>query len=163
KSVFFRTGNTSCARCHRVQGRGQWIGPDLSTIGVKYDRRELVRSILSPSESISLSFRSLVVGLNDGQVITVLPLEDTSEKLVIKTVDGQRVTINPHLINHRRESDISLMPEGLVQTMTIQDLADLLSFLTTLRRPVSNVGEYQVIGPLYEPNGTMLINPASSP
>ena len=50
------------------QGRGQWIGPDLSTIGVKYGRDELIRSILSPSAAIGYSFRSLVVALADGRV-----------------------------------------------------------------------------------------------
>jgi hypothetical protein len=53
------------------------------------------------------------------------------------------------------------MPEGLAQTMTTQEVVDLLSYLTTLRRPVSIVGQYQTIGPLSEPNGTRLIDPVS--
>ena len=91
KAVFFRAGTNSCAGCHRVQGQGQWVGPDLSTIGIKYGRDELIRSILSPSDSIGYSYRSLVAALADGRVITGLAVEDTPEKLVIKTADGQRV------------------------------------------------------------------------
>ena len=53
------------------------------------------------------------------------------------------------------------MPEGLAQTMTDQELVDLLSYLTTLRRPVSIVGEYQVIGPVNEPDGAPVVDPAS--
>ena len=49
---------TACGSCHRVQGHGHWVGPDLSTIGVKYGRDELIRSILSPSAAIGFSFRS---------------------------------------------------------------------------------------------------------
>ena len=146
-----------------MQGRGQWVGPDLSTIGVKYGRDELIRSILSPSDSIGYSYRSVVAALADGRVITGLALEDTPEKLVIKTALGQRISVQPSLVEDRRTSDVSLMPEGLAQTMTTQELINLLSYLTTLRRPVSIVGQYGVIGPVYEPNGTRLIDPVSSP
>ena len=158
KAVFFRAGANACAGCHRVQGQGQWVGPDLSTIGIKYGRDELIRSILSPNDSIGYSYRSLVVALADGRVITGLAVEDTPEKLVIKTADGQRVAVDPRSVEDRRTSDVSLMPDGLAQSMTTQELVDLLSYLTTLRRPVSVVGEYQAIGPLYEPNGTRLID-----
>ena len=97
RDVFFKTGTNSCAGCHRVQGRGQWVGPDLSTIGVKYGRDELIRSILSPSDSIGYSYRSVVAALNDGRVITGLVLDDTADKLVIKTADGQRISVEPTL------------------------------------------------------------------
>ena len=70
--------------------------------------------------------------------------------------------MQPRSIEDRRTSDVSLMPEGLAQTMTTQEVVDLLSYLTTLRRPVSIVGQYQAIGPIYEPNGTRMIDPASS-
>jgi putative heme-binding domain-containing protein len=161
RAVFFRAGTSSCSGCHRVQGRGQWVGPDLSTIGVKYGRDELIRSILSPSAAIGFSSRSLVVALADGRVITGLPVEDTPDRLVLKTAEGQRVAVEPKSIEERRTSDVSLMPEGLAQTMTDQELIDLLSYLTTLKQPVSIVGQYQAIGPLHEPDGKPKIDPAS--
>jgi putative membrane-bound dehydrogenase-like protein len=161
RQIFFRSGTSSCSRCHRVQGHGQWVGPDLSTIGVKYGRDELVRSILSPSAAVGSSFRSLVVELFDGRVITGLPVEDTSDHLVIKTAEGQRVALEPRSVENRRTSDVSLMPEGLAQTMTDEELVDLLSYLTTLKQPVSIVGEYHVVGPLHETGPSPLIDPAS--
>jgi putative heme-binding domain-containing protein len=160
RELFFRTGVNSCGSCHRVQGQGQWIGPDLSTIGVKYGRDELLRSILNPSAAIGFSFRSLIVGLDDGRVITGLPIEDAPDRLVLKTATGERISISSDKIAERRTSDVSLMPEGLAQTMTDQDLVDLLSYLTTLRRPVSIVGQYQVIGPVDESGGKPRIDPA---
>src|SRR5262249_51475146 len=81
RAVFFRAGTNSCGGCHRVQGRGQWVGPDLSTIGVKYGRDELIRSILSPSAAIGSNFRSVVAALADGRVITGLPVEETADRL----------------------------------------------------------------------------------
>ena len=118
RAVFFRTGPNSCASCHRVQGQGQWIGPDLSTIGTKYGKDELLRSILNPSAAIGYNYRSIVLALTDGRVVTGLPVEETPDRLVIKTADGQRVVIRPGDVEDRKTSDVSLMPEGLAQTMT---------------------------------------------
>lgn len=145
--------------CHRVQGNGQWIGPDLSTIGVKYGKEELIRSILSPSAAIGYSFRSVVVGLNDGRIVTGLPVEETADKLVLKTAEGQRVSIPVRSIEERRTSDVSLMPEGLAQAMTDDELVDLLAYLTTLKQPVSVVGQYQAVGPIREPDRRPIFDP----
>ena len=53
------------------------------------------------------------------------------------------------------------MPEGLAQTMTDQELVDLLAYLTTLKQPVSIVGQYQAIGPVHEPDGKPVFDPIS--
>jgi putative heme-binding domain-containing protein len=150
RSVFFRTGLNACASCHRVRGRGQWVGPDLSTIGTKYGKDELLRSILNPSASIGYSFRSLVLSLTDGRVITGLPVEENPERIVLKLADGQRVIVRPREIEDRKTSDVSLMPDGLAQTLETEELVNLLSFLSSLREPVSIVGQYHVIGPISE-------------
>jgi putative membrane-bound dehydrogenase-like protein len=161
REVFFRTGSNSCSSCHRVQGRGQWVGPDLSTIGAKYGRDELLRSILSPSSAIGYNFRSLVVGLDDGRVLTGLPVEDSPDRLVLKTAEGEKIVIRPGQVEERKTSDVSLMPEGLAETLSDQELADLLSFLSTLKQPVSIVGQYHAIGPVSETNGTKALDPSA--
>jgi putative heme-binding domain-containing protein len=159
RAVFFRAGTSSCGGCHRVQGQGRWIGPDLSTIGTKYGKDELLRSILNPSEAVGFSFRALIVSLNDGRVLIGLPVEDSADRLVLKTADGERVVIRPREIEDRKSSDVSLMPEGLAQTMNVQDLVDLLAFLAGLRQPVSIVGQYHVAGPVAEPGGSLALDP----
>jgi putative membrane-bound dehydrogenase-like protein len=171
RDVFFRksagldglpiAGANTCAGCHRAQGRGNWIGPDLSTVGTKYGRDELLRSILNPSAAIGYNFRSAVVALDDGRVITGLPVEDTPDRLVLKTSEGERISVKPAQIEERKSSDISLMPEGLAETMTDQELADLLSFLSSLKAPVSIVGQYHVIGPLTEAKGQTAFDPTA--
>jgi len=148
EAVFFREGATACGSCHRVQGRGQWVGPDLSTIGTKYGKDELLRSILNPSAAIGYNFRSLVVALADGRTITGLAIEETPERLVIKTAEGERVVIRAGEVEERRNSDVSLMPDNLAQGMSDGDLVDLLAYLGTLKQPVSIVGQYRVVGPV---------------
>ncbi|HEV3122618.1 MAG TPA: c-type cytochrome, partial [Isosphaeraceae bacterium] len=148
REVFFRNGQNSCASCHRVQGRGQWVGPDLSTIGTKYGKDELLRSILNPGAAIGVSYQALIVAMADGRVITGLPVEETPEQLVLKTAEGQRINLRGSEIEDKKTSDVSLMPEGLAETMTDQDLVDVLAFLSGLKQPVSIVGQYQVAGPI---------------
>ncbi len=148
KLVFHRTAANACATCHRVQGQGNWIGPDLSTIGTKYGKDELLQSILYPSKAIGYNFRATIIATGDGRVLTGLPIEETADRVVLKTAEGERVTIPVKEIEERKISEISLMPEGLAQTMSDQELVDLLAFLTTLKQPVSVVGQYQAVGPV---------------
>ena len=110
RNVFFRNGANpkasgalvSCGGCHRVQGQGQWVGPDLSTIGTKYGKDELLRSVLNPSEAVGFSFRTQSVALCDGRVLTGLAVEDGPDRLVLKTAEGQRVQIRPAEIEEAR-------------------------------------------------------------
>ncbi len=159
REVFANVGNATCASCHRVQGRGQWVGPDLSTIGTKYGKDALLRSILSPSEAIGYNYRSLVVALDDGRVVTGLPVVDTADQLVLKTAEGERLVIEPLAVEARQMSDLSLMPEGLAHAMTNEQIADLLAFLSTLEKPVSIIGEFRAAGPLMRPRTEGPIDP----
>ncbi|MBX6313334.1 MAG: c-type cytochrome [Isosphaeraceae bacterium] len=161
REVFFRTGTNACGSCHRVQGRGQWVGPDLSTIGTKYGKDELLRSILNPSAGIAYNYRSYVIATQDGQVITGLPVEETPDRLALKTAEGKRIVLRPADIAEKKISEISLMPEGLAQALTEQDLVDLLAFLTTLKQPVSVVGRFDALGPLAEPGGRPALDPGT--
>src|SRR5262249_52234506 len=161
REIFFHTAANSCGACHRVQGRGQWVGPDLSTIGTKYGKDQLLRSILNPSEAISYNFRSYVVATKDGQVITGLPVEESADGLVLKTAEGKRVTIKASDIEEKKISEVSLMPEGLVETLTEQDLVDLVAFLATLKQPASVIGQFQVIGPVAEADGRPALDPST--
>ncbi len=160
RDIFFLTEQNACGGCHRVQGRGNWVGPDLSTIGTKYGKDELLRSILSPSAAIGYNYRSLVLALDDGRVITGLPVEEAAGRLVLKTADGERIAVRTAEIDDRKTSDVSLMPEGLAESLGEQDLVDLLAFLTTLKQPVSIVGQFQAIGPVAEPNGKPALDPS---
>jgi putative membrane-bound dehydrogenase-like protein len=160
REVFFRKAQDlqgsaaqACGECHRVQGQGQWIGPDLSTIGTKYGKDELLRSILTPSSAIGYNFRALTVVTSDGRVLTGLPIEELPDRIVLKTATGDRITIPNADIDAKRFSEVSLMPEGLAEGLGERDLVDLLEFLATLKQPVSIVGQCQAVGPLRERDG----------
>ncbi len=166
QAVFFRApgaganaGALACGACHRVQGQGQWVGPDLSTIGTKGSREELLRSILNPSAAIGYNYRAVTVATTDGRTVTGLPVEDSPDRLVLKDAEGRRVTLRPAEVDERTLSEVSLMPEGLAESMSEQDLVDLLAYLGTLKQPVSIVGVAQVVGPLTEAKDTPALKP----
>ncbi|MFK5920798.1 MAG: c-type cytochrome [Verrucomicrobiota bacterium] len=146
QEVFNRA--TACGICHRVQGVGNWVGPDLSTIGTKYGKRELLYHIINPSGTISYAYVSDVLSLSDGRILSGLIVSENKRQVVLKTAQGQRIEIAASEIEKKQAQTMSLMPEGLVAALSEQDLADLLEYLTTLRQPVSEVGQYYVLGPL---------------
>ena len=96
RAVFAKaSAANACASCHRVQGQGQWVGPDLSTIGTKYGKEELLRSILYPSAAIGYNYKSNVLALADGRVLTGLVVEEAPDRIVLKTADGKRLVDPP--------------------------------------------------------------------
>ncbi len=164
RQMFAKPGvSNACATCHRVQGQGQWVGPDLSTIGTKYGKEELLRSILYPSAAIGYNFKSNVLALADGRVLTGLVVEEAPDRIVLKTADGKRQAIRPADVEDRKVTEVSLMPEGLAEAMSDRDLIDLLAFLATLKEPVSIVGQYQAIGPVAASGDTPLTPKSPDP
>jgi putative membrane-bound dehydrogenase-like protein len=147
-TVFHQNKDTACARCHRVQGEGHWVGPDLSSIGTKYGKQELLYHILNPSGAINYNYVSHTIVLADGRVLSGLIVGRTDSSIVLKTATGDRKEIPLDEIELQRAQNVSLMPADLVAKLTEQDLADLIAYLATLRKPVSTATEYYVLGPL---------------
>lgn len=148
EKVFYREAANSCAGCHRVAGRGRWVGPDLSTIGIKYAREELLQSILNPSSAVGYNYRPYILALKDGRVLTGLPVQESGSAITIKTAEGKTERVARSDIEETQISAVSLMPEGLAQTVTDAELVDLLAYLSSLKRPSSVVGQFQFLGPI---------------
>ncbi len=149
EAVFFRDGKdgTACWSCHRVQGRGRHVGPDLSTVGVKLGRDGLLESILNPSGAVSHGFQSVLLFLEDGRTLEGILTRETSDTTILTTATGQQLRVPKAHIAARRVADNSLMPEGLAQSMTTRDLVDLLAYLESLKQPVATASLYFLLGP----------------
>ncbi|MFO0947108.1 MAG: c-type cytochrome, partial [Planctomycetota bacterium] len=146
--LFRRDASDACARCHRVQGVGNWVGPDLSSIGTKYGARELLYHVLNPSGAIGDNYVPQVVALADGRLLTGLVADESADRLVLKTAAGERISLATSEIEDRRPQNQSIMPENLAQSFSLQELADLIAFLGTLKVPVTEVGECFLLGPV---------------
>ena len=133
--VFFHPKGPQCASCHRVNGRGGAVGPDLSAVAANYGRERFIDSVLEPSKEIAPLFVAWRVLTRDGDVVDgLLRSEDPSSGAVtLVNAQGVERTVARKEIEDRRPSTLSLMPEKLHEAMTLQEFRDLLSFLETLK------------------------------
>lgn len=134
--VFYHLRSARCAVCHRIDGRGGLVGPDLSTIGKALDREKLIDSVLLPSKEIAPAFTTWNITMVDGKKHTGIILgENFDSTLTLADADGKRITIKKLDIEDRQAATKSLMPEDLHRLMTRQDFRDLLEFLSPTRKP----------------------------
>ena len=148
RSVFFADGPQACGKCHRVQGVGQWVGPDLSAIGEKYPKTELFYHMVQPSGAIAFGYQNWSVQLKDGRVLNGLIVEETPERIVLRTATGDRMSITSSEIEGRKALPTSLMPDKLADPLSDEQVVDLLEFLSSLRQPVVEAAEYLVSSPM---------------
>lgn len=134
RELFEKNQDAACARCHRVDGGGTLVGPDLSSVGTKYDARELLYHIQNPSGAINYNFVAHSFLLSDGRVISGLVLDRTNQAFTLGIATGQQITIDVEEVEEERPQAASLMPEGLLGNFTTQQAADLIEYLQTLRQ-----------------------------
>lgn len=122
-----------CATCHQLFGKGQKIGPDL-TSAERQTLAPLVGHIVDPSGNIRPEFRAFVVETKDGRVITGLVAEETAGAVTLLDAKGERVVIPRDRIEEMKASPASLMPEKILDTLSEQEIIDFFAYLR-LREP----------------------------
>jgi putative heme-binding domain-containing protein len=129
----YRREKLQCVKCHRVGKEGGRVGPNLSTIGVASQPDYIVNSLLEPAKNVKEGYNTLVVLTVDGQVATGIPVSRTETELVLRTADDKQLTIRADDIDEE-SAGTSLMPVGLVDQLSRQELADLTCYLLGLGR-----------------------------
>ncbi|HLX59921.1 MAG TPA: PVC-type heme-binding CxxCH protein [Planctomycetota bacterium] len=127
KQVFAST-TASCTNCHKIGTLGKDIGPDLTKINEKFDRRAMLDAILNPSAAILLGYETHLVATTDGEVLTGFIVSD-GETVTVKDSLGVQHAIPKSKIARRRQLDVSLMPDNVAMGLKPQELADLLAYL----------------------------------
>jgi putative heme-binding domain-containing protein len=123
--------DTQCYACHRLGNAGGGVGPELTAVGSKYSRRELLESLVEPSKVISEQYQNVRVFLKDGEEVTGRLIRDAGGELVVETDPlalDQEIIPRGH-VDEIRPSAVSAMPEGLINVLTRDDILDLLAFL----------------------------------
>jgi putative heme-binding domain-containing protein len=153
QALFDTLQPVSCRACHKVQGQGGEIGPDLSDIGGKFERPHLIESLLEPSRQIVEGYRVTLVATRDGQSHGGLVREETVNNLTLVTADTRTITLRQADIEDRRLGDTSLMPEGLASSLSPSQFADLIAYLESLRPNRKLTPGERLSGPLTIPRG----------
>ncbi|MCA9416446.1 MAG: c-type cytochrome, partial [Candidatus Omnitrophica bacterium] len=117
-----------CAVCHKLNGEGAEIGPDL-THSNRTDRDFLLVSLVDPSLVVRKEFLQFIVTTSDEGLYNGVVVEKTPGSLTLANANGEKTTLNLEDVEDIRESDLSLMPENLLQELQPQDLRDLFAYL----------------------------------
>jgi len=127
--LVFNSAKAACSSCHTIGYVGGKVGPDLTKVGAIRTERDLLESIVFPSSSFVQSFEPIIVETNDGDVKSGILKKNDDEAVLLVTGPEQEVRILRKEIKSMRPGALSVMPAGLDQQLSAQDLTDLVTFL----------------------------------
>jgi putative heme-binding domain-containing protein len=125
-------GEAKCFACHRFNNEGGGMGPDLSLVSGRFGVRDLLESIIEPSKVISDQYAAIVVTTSDGKQISgrVVNLHGDTMNINTDMLDPNKlVPVNRNLVESIGASKISMMPEGLIDTLNREEILDLVAYL----------------------------------
>ena len=129
KVVFNEKISVSCVRCHRIDGTGGKVGPNLSGVGKQYDRRGILESIVDPNLKIADGYGQIIVATDDGLLHTGVVKEENETQLALMDKDGNVIWLDVDTIEGRKAGKSS-MPEDLIEQLSKDELRDLVEYLT---------------------------------
>jgi putative heme-binding domain-containing protein len=132
RRLFTHSKLAGCARCHRAEGRGAEIGPDLGRIGV-VDRRGLIESLVQPSANVAPHFQAWSVETRDGRVRNGLVVHTQLDETTYINEKGEPFKVLANELEEARPLTTSLMPENLLDVFTDQEVRDLFAYLVSRR------------------------------
>ncbi len=124
KKVF----DQQCARCHTLFSKGGKLGPDLTTYR-RDDLETMLLNIVNPSAEIREGFAGSIVAVNDGRILSGVIVEQDKNVVILRDSDGHDATLDRNAIETMRTSEKSLMPEGLLDNLSPQQVRDLFAYL----------------------------------
>jgi len=130
---------TGCIACHNFRGEGGMAGPDLTSVGGRYTARDLMDNIVNPSKVINEQNAITIYTMNDGSTIEGRTVNMAGDMIMVATnpmdPGGSEVRFSSKNLKSVKRSAVSLMPQGLLDTLTEADLLDLLAYL---RQPATD-------------------------
>lgn len=118
-----------CIKCHKHGSQGDSIGPDLTHVSRRFTKKELLESIVYPSHIISSQYLSKVVQTKDGRQVTGMVAAGGAGEVVVLQPSGEKVILTEDQIEATKPSKTSAMPAGLLDPLSLEEVADLMAFL----------------------------------
>jgi putative heme-binding domain-containing protein len=130
----FARQEVGCINCHRVNEKGADVGPALSEIGTKLGKDALYEAILDPSAGISFGYEAWQLELRNGDEAFGIIVSETADEVTIKDTKAIQTRVKKSDIAKRQQMKTSIMPAGLQQMMSTQELVDLVEYLSSLKK-----------------------------
>jgi len=121
-----------CATCHQAEGQGTQVGPDLATVSGR-PPDDLLVHILDPNREVAPNYINYNVATTDGRVVSGIIAEETATTVLLKRALGASDQISRDQIDSISSTGVSLMPEGLENGLSAQDIADLMAFVRLIQ------------------------------
>ncbi len=128
-----------CNRCHTIHDQGAKYGPDLTAVSKRFQGSKLLQQMVNPSTEIHKEFRTQLILVDDGRLLTGVVVEENDDhlRLLPNLLKPDKIEmIDTSAIESRRFAEVSSMPEGLLDTFTADEIMDLLAFLQSRLRVV---------------------------
>ena len=116
-----------CASCHRVGASGETMGPDLTAVARRFQRKEILESIVYPSHVISDQYASRIV-VAGGKSYAGLVSQGGNGRVTVLQSNGEKVELRQDEIDELQASNVSAMPTGLLNPLTLEQVADLFAY-----------------------------------
>lgn len=151
RAVYLDSKKLACINCHRLEGIGGNVGPDLTRIWETQTVEKIMESIIEPSKEIKEGYQTYVATTKDGQVFTGVKVAQTAEELILRDANDREVHIAAADLDEVTPSKESLMPANVVAQLTFSQFIDLIAFLKDRAAQESLRGmavEFWVLGPI---------------
>jgi len=130
--AIYRKQELLCASCHKINGSGGLIGPDLSTVGSYMTPNSILESILNPNADIKQGYETVQLTRTNGEIVSGLLHRKTNNSTLIRQPNNEIMEIPTEEIANLDVSSASLMPPGLTQGLHRDELKDLIAYLINL-------------------------------
>jgi putative membrane-bound dehydrogenase-like protein len=129
REIYLNNKTLACVTCHRMEGVGGNVGPDLTRLWDTHSLEKVVESILEPSKEIKEGYQSYVATSKKGQTFVGLKVSQTAEDVVLRDATGKDVRLATKDIEDLSPSKMSLMPENAISQLSYDQFIDLIAFL----------------------------------
>ena len=129
KELYLNTKLLACATCHRMEGVGGQVGPDLTRLWDTMTVEKVLESIVDPSKEIKEGFQTYRLVTTDSKVFTGLKVKEDTKEVVIRDANGRDNRVAKDEVDSLTPSKMSLMPDNVVSQISYDQFIDLLAFL----------------------------------
>ena len=126
--------NQGCVACHSLSRTEKMKGPFMGQIGSIMNREQIAESILKPDASISQGFATVMITAKGDKTYMGFITEETAAKIVMRNIAGEVFNIKTSDILTRKEMENSMMPQGLANSLSYDELASLVTFLSQQKK-----------------------------
>jgi putative heme-binding domain-containing protein len=150
RALYLNGKTLACVNCHRLEGAGGQVGPDLTRLWDTHSVEKIVEAILEPSKEIKEGYQTYVAVTKRGVSYTGLKISQSADEVVLREATGRDVRIAAKDLDELNVSKQSLMPDNAVSLLTYDQLIDLVAFLKDRQAQESLRGlalDFWVVGP----------------